>query len=362
MQVLGRPTRFNTGCLCGRGLFNTRAWLRTSERAHRSHHTSELDERPNFRACGDLFVAMLSGRLLHRIALLVLVLQGVALCRASSSSSSSSSSNSAARSARLFAYSNKGKVAPDGGSRSGPQLHHDESCTQPSPRPSARAAARRRNALFYKWQARVERSTGIASSFESSLVPPSSSLGQLLGTTSRRHDWRRATKAWFGQYPVWLCRGRTSFGLLRAVPSSNRNGGYDVVTRRWLGGVTLLSLDRPKVAVISGPELNGRCYTVSLPIVGGLLAVRHEGSKSASLGSLCFSLEIRGDHRRAPDEIKGRLITFIQAYRARMCGPVVPTHPLRARLYLSTQSLVHAYVMWRYHWYCCQQFGSNFYE
>ena len=122
-------------------------------------------------------------------------------------------------------------------------------------------------------------------------------------------------------YPQWLCKGSVTLGLLKAVAAD----GWDV---RLIGfGTSLLKLGPP---VRRGNE-------VQFPFQGGLMVAKTKSRQ----GYLKFS---------AYDD--GVIQTGIVNYRASLCGVSAPTNAVRRLVYLRTQSLVHAYVMWRFHQYC----------
>jgi hypothetical protein len=208
----------------------------------------------------------------------------------------------------------------------------------------------------YKFQARVDGIAGKASSLESSTVLRTTKLGGFLeGSSDIGQACQRASNLLFCEYPVWLCRGASTFGLLQAVPHarSRRQGapnGYDIRIR--IVGVTLLKLGPPKSKArfsCLGRGLRLLEQTVDLPITGGIMALK---SNKFDKGSLRFTLQVWRETNNDRQRSLCKLVTSIHGYRPALCGQP-PIHPLRSTLYLFTQSLVHAHVMWRFHRYCC---------
>lgn len=229
----------------------------------------------------------------------------------------------------------------------------------------------------FSWEADVDTANGIATSKEamrasrrSSIVrhfrgtkpvptitstavvtmfPSSSSSSDDKTDSNHAHDvWTLVTQR-LEQYPQWLVRGAVTLGLFQAVPLPG--GGCSLQDRFF--GINFLSFARPlssrfsfykTVPTCDGAILQtrqGDC-TVVLPIVGGLLALNN----SAGTACLWFRLQ----HNESTEETK--LVTEIRGYNPWLIGSRQPVPLYRKMLYLSTQSLVHAYVMWRFHRHC----------
>jgi hypothetical protein len=190
----------------------------------------------------------------------------------------------------------------------------------------------------YRWSAAVDRNLGTASSLE--ISHPSNP--QLEIGTARAAVFHRMET-----YGTWLCRGTVSFGLLQAV---HQAGSVCEVRTRWMG-IVLLSLGRPRRWERRAYHLpwsvlpNENVCTVTIPISGGCLAI--VGNKSNG-GALVFTLRTTFPGKDE-DTTRHTFVTEIQHYRPMLCGYSIPIHPLRARLYLGTQSLAHVFVMWRFH-------------
>jgi hypothetical protein len=203
----------------------------------------------------------------------------------------------------------------------------------------------------YSWRAAVDRTLGRAFSRETSNLVP-------IGTEkdSRKINAPNFDAVVFrtlASYPSWLCRGSQSLGLLKAVKTSD--GGCDVQTR-W-GSCSVLSFDRPRrhgqlhpLSSILPLFFSSDC-TVELPISGGALAIT--GTPGGN-GSLWFTIQKRNTSFKGSLNC-GTFKTEIQSYRPSLCGKKIPTSALRSRLYLGTQSLVHGFVMWRFHTHVARQ-------
>jgi len=196
--------------------------------------------------------------------------------------------------------------------------------------------------LHFKWNASIDRSTGIATSRETSAAPYSCSLCRAMNSSRTP---AKLVESVFGRYPSWLAGWRVTFGCLRAVPTMDeKNSIHATALRDSLCGVTLLSFGQGRFHVRRKLQTE---YRMVIPIVGGLMALP---SSKGSYGSLVFSL-IRNDDGN--DSLS--LVTSIaDDYRPAIAGSP-PVSRLRAGLYRSSQSLFHAYIMWRFHHYCSHQ-------
>ena len=164
-------------------------------------------------------------------------------------------------------------------------------------------------AVNYRWTASIERSTGIATSREVSKAP---------------HPLTQVQKT-FASYPEWIAKPRVTFGILTAKQKGDGSTAMQV------------RLCRLEVLIFGKHTCKGK-NTIILPITGGLLARPNECKE---YGSLVFSL--RDEHIVETGIDHG--------YRPSIAGRP-PVSNLRAWTYRSTQSLMHAYVMWRFHNYC----------
>ena len=163
----------------------------------------------------------------------------------------------------------------------------------------------------YRWTAAVERSSGIATSLEVSSAPKP--LTNACDT--------------FVNYPHWLARPTVTFGILKAKP--NPNGSTTIQLRG--SGLDILTFAR---------HVSKGRNKILLPITGGLLA-HPNPRKPREYGALSFAMKT---NQILETRIEG-------GYRPTISG-YPPVSRARAWTYRSTQSLFHAYVMWRFHNYC----------
>lgn len=172
----------------------------------------------------------------------------------------------------------------------------------------------------YRWQAWVDRPTGVAGSHETSLF----------------HDkcmpTRHVVESFIG-YPEWLASPRVSFGFLQARPCFD--GGADV---KLFGIWSVLRFGRHRLSRTERRIKTERWTeeTVTIPMLGGFM-VGHPAR-----GSLLFSVmqSQTGVHKLETQIVHG--------YNPALCGRP-PVSRIRASSYRCTQSLLHAYVMWRFH-------------
>lgn len=202
----------------------------------------------------------------------------------------------------------------------------------------------------YAWQARVERATGTAHSLESSYVPSHSELFKALNSGSGKIDFKELANVMFGGYPLWLCRFPVTFGLLQAV--TEKQGSYQIKARPF--GIQILNFGVPYGYFTKFKNEQGqRCADcmVVLPITGGIMSL---AGPHGDRGALRFSLRVElMDGAQSPAaRMSGKIETAISGYRPKLCGSGIPTNKLRADLYLGSQAIVHAYIMWRFHLHC----------
>jgi hypothetical protein len=205
----------------------------------------------------------------------------------------------------------------------------------------------------FAWKAAVDRASGIATSTETSDAPKRSRLRKTLDETDDE-DMLRLTKDLFSSYPLWLCRFPVTFGILKAVPADG--GGYEIRDR--LFGCHFLTFGNATTRRLAfnmkaqdGTPIHSSQSTVSLPITGGFLSRRPR--KKESSGALVCTMSTRREGKGdSKEHLKSCSITTqIVGYRPWLTGDA-PIHPVRAWLYLSTQSIVHAHVTWRLHRRC----------
>ena len=207
----------------------------------------------------------------------------------------------------------------------------------------------------FSWRAFLDATTGLASSRETSQVFSSHVHGMSSTESSDR------LKYLVESYPTWLCGGPITFGCLQACKdATNKSCSIRV---RFLN-LELLSFgaakSRGRLVHRQQPDESAkqvtetRIETFSLPIMGGLLSSK-SGDKTDQ-GSLLFSFRSDATISNPNDNIQDGCLTIrtaIVGYRPWLAGPA-PLAAWRRRAYLSSQSLIHAYVMWRYHRHVCQ--------
>jgi hypothetical protein len=210
----------------------------------------------------------------------------------------------------------------------------------------------------YSWEASVDRETGIATSKETGTIPTGSHLYRSFKSTSDR-DLLRFTENLFSPYPTWLVKFPVTLGLLKATP--DKKGGFEIRDR--LFGINLISFGRTQGQRFSfqtntnrGPTKTSQC-TLALPITGGLLTLPDPSKPNGvNRGSLLFTLtKIREVGATADSDESPKMMcsitTTIGGYRPSIVGSA-PVNVFRKYTYLSTQSIVHANVMWRFRRRC----------
>lgn len=234
----------------------------------------------------------------------------------------------------------------------------------------------------FSWEASVDPNTGTASSREVTRAPPNSRICQQLLRDPKELQQSVDTEgAWsdirykLEHYPQWLERGSITLGLFRAVLVPGEKGSSSCSLQDRFFGINLLIFGSiashvqtkqrlPRFLQILKQNLPperaclGHC-TVTFPIVGGLLAAQKETHKKGdALGYLQFTLQQNKSKRNNVLDDKqiggGEVVitTKIKNYSPMLVGTREPPRLLRKVTYLSTQSIFHAYVMWRFHKYC----------
>mmetsp|Transcript_14348 Transcript_14348/g.19982 ORF Transcript_14348/g.19982 Transcript_14348/m.19982 type:complete len:236 (-) Transcript_14348:75-782(-) len=192
----------------------------------------------------------------------------------------------------------------------------------------------------FHWSASLDRPTGIATSIETSCVLKGNPLHRTLSQVKPKQQLNSVRK-YFEAYPFWVGRPAVTFGLLRTV---QEKGNEVTSIQDVLFGINLLSFGRPQSRVQKDPGTHSKRLTVTLPIAGGLLAWKNNNRHDIDLGCLLFSLVLKPDRNFFIE-------TEISGYHPAIAGGP-PVSKIRKWTYRSTQSYVHAYVMWRFHNYC----------
>jgi hypothetical protein len=185
----------------------------------------------------------------------------------------------------------------------------------------------------FSWQASLDAPTGLARAKETSKAAFTTTGSSRQATRKLQHFSRNLAAS----YPNWLVSGSVTLGILRAVSNPN---DLSTTLKPRLIDLRLLSFGdlRIKRATATGCEFE-------LPITGGLLSLPPKGKHNRG----CLNFEVITDKMTDGSVISCHLrTTIVGNYRPWVAGdPPVPF--LRKWTYLSSQSLVHAYVMWRYH-------------
>ncbi len=178
----------------------------------------------------------------------------------------------------------------------------------------------------FKWEASVDREAGIASSME-------------VSSRRLRDEKEFPVKQIFHSYPMWLCRFPVSLGLLRSV---RKDGGVCVQDRIFRRDLLIFGPAKSRlVSIVLHEGAVQNTYSMELPITGGLLSIQ------APRAALLFTLNsIHGKETRTSE-----IVTRISGYRPSLIGQP-PVSNIRTALYFSSQSLIHAGIMWRFHGYC----------
>ena len=204
-----------------------------------------------------------------------------------------------------------------------------------------------RSVRRFKWTASIDLATGIATSREVSRVPSSCSLHRTIASGGEATKFIRDL---FCGYPSWLATWPVSLGCLRAIPLAEAMNMKQTVTalRDPVFGITFLLFGPGRFSVRGRRRdgLRATEYTVTLPMAGGLLA---KPSSPGTFGSLFFTLI---SNKGANGESFFVIDTGIaDGFFPALAGST-PISRTRAVIYRSSQSLLHAYIMWRFHHHC----------
>lgn len=196
----------------------------------------------------------------------------------------------------------------------------------------------------FSWQAAVDKASGLATSKETSEVSKRSKLQKTLKKLKDR-DLLKFAESLAQPYAAWLSKFTVTMGLLKAKPT---NGGYELRDRVF--GINFLTIGRASGQRVSFQSLTpegvrqqtSQC-TVAMPITGGLMT--REGNGVCGIIQLTLT---KNELAYPEDEITCSIQTELIGYRPSLTGPP-PVPATRKWFYLCTQSVVHGYVMWRFH-------------
>ena len=206
----------------------------------------------------------------------------------------------------------------------------------------------------FLWGASLERSTGVASSFEQSIFHI---ICDDEHVTPPKDEVKKFARDLFSNYPQFLQTPSLTLGLCRTVKSSESTCNL----RSAILPVDALIFGKPRVVsakpsfICEGGEV---ICCVEIPIVGGLLASL--SPKTADNGCLRFTwIQINNQNHQQATRII--LVTEIAGnYRPSLAGSQIPIPPWRGLMYCSTQRMLHAYVMWRFHGFAMDEYRQKF--
>ena len=206
----------------------------------------------------------------------------------------------------------------------------------------------------FLWRASLERSTGVASSFEQSMFHIICDDEHI---TPPKDEVKKFARDVFSNYLQFLQRLSLTLGLCRTVQSSESTCHL----RSSILPVDALIFGKPRVVsakpsfICEGGEV---LCCVEIPIVGGLLASL--STKATDNGCLRFTW-IQTKTQKQPTSII--LTTEIAGnYRPSLAGSQTPISSWRTAMYCSTQRMLHAYVMWRFHGFVKDEYWRKFFS
>mmetsp|Transcript_2372 Transcript_2372/g.6885 ORF Transcript_2372/g.6885 Transcript_2372/m.6885 type:complete len:289 (+) Transcript_2372:254-1120(+) len=234
------------------------------------------------------------------------------------------------------------------------------------------------NSHIFRWNASLNRITGEAAATETSM-PRRRRKAASPKYAPNICDEKSLIKL-LKSYPAWLSKPSVSFGVLRTSTLSERS---DVARNRILVdrtqaqigspngvsindslfGLNLLCFGKPRVSILkSSTSVSGRRRSLQadFPVIGGLLDGKRDATVSSSNntnehGCIRFVVEqekIRDRDEKQRDRRCWRIVRIesciCDGYHPAIAGPG-PVSPIRKAVYLSSQSLIHAYVMRRFH-------------
>ena len=189
----------------------------------------------------------------------------------------------------------------------------------------------------FQWSGSLDCKTGLANSIERS---------EMINNVETVELIQRRAHELFSNYPKWLVRRRVTFGSLFLRERSICDP---------LFGSRLLTFDSP----FYNEENPRNKVEMFLPILGGILTNEEDPQQSEennSLGSLHFKLTVIPSKNQATESLL-ELETRVVEFKPALAGSA-PVGILRKMIYLLSQRLVHAYVMWRYHKYISSELSN----
>lgn len=200
----------------------------------------------------------------------------------------------------------------------------------------------------FRWNASVNKRTGLAQSIETSYSIPVASRNISFYISSLKNV--------FENYPNFLGLNHIIPGVRVMHSNCDEKGSMFTTTyvRDVVFGVKLLEFGTPKSSLQRSKTLK-----TCLPILGGFLvqkpfenreAIYEKPKKLKNFGYLEFTATCE-NYKNDPSSHTLMITTKIIDYPPRVAGPA-PVCSIRKELYLKSQSILHAYVMRRFHSYC----------
>jgi hypothetical protein len=200
----------------------------------------------------------------------------------------------------------------------------------------------RSNIREYNWNVCVNNRTGLAQSIETScsILTVSQLISVQVSTVKKE----------FENYPRFLGRiGIPGLNVVELSPKEEIPVSTTCV-RDSVFGIKLLEFGTPT------STCHSKTVQTVIPILDGLLVrksvrVNHQDNEQAkkSFGHLRLIARFENDTRTPLNPIT--ISTELIDYPPTIVGPA-PVCSLRKALYLKSQGLLHAYVMWRFHGHC----------
>jgi len=145
-----------------------------------------------------------------------------------------------------------------------------------------------------------------------------------------------------------------------------------------LFGISFLNFGNPRMVVNHDdyPPQKEDCAaaaSVEIPIIGGLLAIMPSLKNKEVTKNIpteeeeameecgCIRLTIQQQQQSSSSNTNNDSVLNIQTeivneYHPLLVGSTLPIPILRKWVYRLTQSIIHAYVMWRFHDYCVREY------
>ena len=192
----------------------------------------------------------------------------------------------------------------------------------------------------FLWQASLDATSGRASSVEVSscnLHDPSASWERRL----QQHTYD-LVESW----PTLLAKGSTTLGMIRTSPHDPDK--HSTTIRLRLLNLPLLSFGKVRQANVTY-GVKKFPYELHVPITGGLLSLLIPSAKDRGWLKFVVETDTLAATTTRSKSVRCRLRTEIAGHYSPRIAGRPPISKLRKWMYLSSQSYVHAYSMWRFH-------------